>query len=174
MANQSIQDFYRVAQERGFARDFMMRVRAIGDDTLNEDDFIYITTKILPDRKIANQPVPFMGLKFNVPGTVDYAGSDAWVVKFRNDLNGVIRKKLEDWQTNKIFNDETTTGDLSLRGRDKLIHLDLVDENLNVLNTYKLYSAYIVSIGSVAYDATGDGKPTEFDATLAYSFWRHT
>ncbi len=171
--SQSITDFYRVSQERGFSRDFMLRVRAIGEDTFNEDDFCYITTNNLPDRKIYNQQVPYMGLKFNVPGTVDYTGSDAWVVKFRNDLNGTVRKKLETWQINKVFDDATSTGDLSVRGVDKLIQLDLLDEKLNVLNTYKLFGVYPVGLGTVAYDATGEGKLTEFEATLAYHFWRH-
>ena len=170
---QSIQDFYRVSQERGFARDFMMRVRAIGDDTFNEDDFVYITTKKLPDRVIYNQQATYHGLKFNMPGTVDYKGSDAWAVKFHNDRNGIIRRKLEDWQINKVFDDATTTGDLSLRGTDKVIQLDLIDESQNILNTYKLYSAYLVGLGEVEYDAQGEGKILDFEATLAYSFWRH-
>lgn len=170
---QSIQDFYRVAQERGFSRDFMMRVISIGDTAFNEDDFVYITTKKLPDRAIANQQAIYHGLKFNMPGTVDYKGSEAWTVRFRNDKEGIIRRKLENWQINTIFNDETTTGDLSLRGRDKVIQLNLIDESQNVLQTYKLYGVYLVSLGTVDYDAAGDGKPTEFEATLAYSFWRH-
>ena len=98
---QTIQDFFRVAQQRGFSRDFMMRVTSIGEDTFNEDDFVYITTKNLPDRQITNQTAPFMGLPFNVPGTVTYPGSEGWNVTFRNDLKGVVRKKLEDWQINK-------------------------------------------------------------------------
>jgi hypothetical protein len=171
---QTIQDFYRVAQERGFARDFMMRVRSLGQDTFVEDDFVYITTKQLPDRQISNQKVPYMGLNFNVPGTVDYVGSDGWEVKFYNDLKGVIRKKLEDWQIKSVFNDATSTGDLSLRGTDKVIQLDLIDESQNVLNTYKLYGVYIVNIGAVAgYDNAGAGKPLDFTAKLAYQYWRH-
>ena len=35
--SQTIQDFFRVAQERGFSRDFMMKVRAIGNTTFNEE-----------------------------------------------------------------------------------------------------------------------------------------
>jgi hypothetical protein len=172
--SQTIQDFYRVAQQRGFARDFMMRVRAIGEDTFNEDDFVYITTKTLPDRQIENQNATYMGLKFNMPGTVTYPGSEGWEVKFYNDLNGTIRKKFEDWQINKVFNDETSTGDLSLRGRDKVIQLDLVDESQNVLNTYKLFGVYVVNIGAVTgYDNAGAGKPLDFTAKLAYQFWRH-
>lgn len=171
---QTIQDFFRVAQERGFSRDFMMRVTSIGNDTLNEDDFVYITTKALPSRSIANQPVPYMGLQFNVPGTAQYPGSDTWNVVFRNDLKGVVRKKLEDWQVNEIFDDETSTGDLSIRGLENVIQLDLLDEQNNVLDTYKLYGVYIKELGTIDYDQTGTGALTTFTAVLAYHYWRHT
>ena len=68
--SQTIQDFLRVSQQRDFARDYMLRVTAIGNDTFNEEDFVYITTATLPDRTVQNQAVPYMGLDFNVPGTV--------------------------------------------------------------------------------------------------------
>lgn len=171
--SQTIQDFFRVAQERGFSRDFMMKVRAIGNTSFNEDDFVYITTKSLPSRSITNQPVPYMGLNFNVPGTVTYPGSDAWNVVFRNDAKGLLRSKLEAWQTNEIFNDETSTGDLSVRGRDKVIQLDLVNDKNVTLNTYRLYGAYIKDLGTIDYDQAGAGAPTTFTAVLAYHYWRH-
>jgi len=171
--SQTIQDFFRVAQERGFSRDFMMKVRAIGNTSFNEDDFVYITTKSLPSRSITNQPVPYMGLNFNVPGTVTYPGSDAWNVVFRNDAKGLLRSKLEAWQTNEVFNDETSTGDLSVRGRDKVIQLDLVNDKNVTLNTYRLYGAYIKDLGTIDYDQAGAGAPTTFTAVLAYHYWRH-
>jgi len=171
---QTIQDFYRVAQQRGFARDFMMRVRSIGETSFNEDDFVYVTTKTLPGRDITNQAVAYMGLSFNAPGTVKYPGSEGWTLRFRADRNGIIRQKLENWQINEVFDDSTSTGDLSLRGTDKVIQLDLIDESQNVLNTYKLFGVYIQSIAEVTgYDNAGDGKPLEFDVKLAYQYWRH-
>lgn len=170
---QTIQDFYKVAQERDFARDFMLRLRAIGDNRFDETDFVYIKTATLPSRSIANQAVPYMGLQFNVPGTVNYEGSDAWAVKFHADQKQLIRSKLEAWQ-NDIFSDETSTGDLSVKGVDRVIQLDLVDDQLNVLNTYKLFGVYVVKLGEIGYDIQGNGKTLEYDATLAYNFWRHS
>jgi hypothetical protein len=171
--SQTIQDFYKVAQERDFARDFMLRVRAIGDNRFDEKDFVYIKTAILPSRSIANQQVPYMGLNFNVPGTANYEGSDAWAVKFHADRDGLIRERLEAWQK-EIFDDATSTGNLAVKGIDKVIQLDLVDDKLNVLNTYKLFGVYIVKMGDISYDIQGNGKTLEYDATLAYHFWRHT
>jgi len=172
--SQNIQDFYRVAQARGFSRDFMMRVTAIGEDTFNEDDYVYITTKQLPGRDIANQAVPYMGLNFNVPGSAQYPGSDSWSVTFRNDVKGIVRKKLEDWQINKVFDDQTSQGDLSVRGIDKLIQLELLDDKQNVVNTYKLFGVYVKSLGALeGYNIEGTGTVMTFTTVLAYHFWRH-
>ena len=171
--SQTIQDFFRVAQQRDFARDYMLRVVSIGNDTFNEDDFVYITTATLPGRDITNQNAIYMGLKFNFPGTVTYPGSEGWTVTFRNDKGGILRQKFEDWQINQTFDDNTSTGDLSVGGPESIIQLNLIDDKLNVLNTYKLYGAYIQKLGAVKYDIAGAGTPLTFDATLAYHYWRH-
>jgi len=169
--SQTIQDFYRVAQQRDFARDYMLRVTSLGNNIFNEDDFVYITTATLPSRDIQNQTATYMGLDFNFPGTVKYPGSNGWSVEFRNDKAGILRQKLEAWQRGQIFNDLTSTGDLAVRGPESLITLVQVDDKLNALNTYYLYGAYIQKLGEVKYDITGTGKPTTFTATLAYHYW---
>jgi hypothetical protein len=169
--SQTIQDFYRVAQQRDFARDYMLRVVSIGNNTFNEDDFVYITTATLPDRAITNQNATYMGLKFNFPGTVTYPGSEKWDITFRADKAGLIRNKLETWQRSLIFDDQTSTGDLSVRGTNSVIQLNQIDDKLNVLNTYTLYGAYLQSLGAIKYDITGTGKVQEFTASLAYHFW---
>ena len=173
--NQSIQDFYRVSQSRGFSRDYMLRVTELGDFRFDEDDFLYITTKVLPGRNITNVPAPYMGLQFNVPGTATYPGSDAWAVTFRNDMSGIIRQKLESWQINDIFDDETSTGNLNVPSPERVITLELVDDKLNTQNVYQLYGVYCQAFANVdGYDNTGTGALTTFSATLAYQFWRHT
>ena len=169
--SQTIQDFYRVAQQRDFARDYMLRVTALGNNIFNEDDFVYITTATLPSRDIQNQTATYMGLDFNFPGTVKYPGSNGWSVEFRSDKAGLIREKLELWQRGQIFNDQTSTGDLSVRGTEAVITLTQVDDKDTVLNTYNLYGAYIQKLGEVKYDRSGTGKPLTFTATLAYHYW---
>ena len=76
---QTITDFYRVAQERDFSRDFHFRVLSIdagdsGGISFDEDDLVYVKSASLPGRSIQNKPVPYMGMNFNVPGTVQYDG----------------------------------------------------------------------------------------------------
>jgi len=169
--SQTIQDFYRVAQQRDFARDYMLRVTSLGNNILNEDDFVYITTATLPSRDITNQTATYMGLDFNFPGTVKYPGSATWSVEFRADKASLIRQKLEAWQRGQVFNDLTSTGDLSVRGPEALITLVQVDDKLTEINKYNLYGAYIQKLGEVKYDITGTGKPLTFTATLAYHYW---
>jgi hypothetical protein len=151
----------------------MLRVLEIGDTRFDEDDFLYITTKQLPGREIANHSTPYMGLEFNVPGTAKYPGSNAWTVTFRNDIQGIIRAKLESWQRDDIFDDQTSVGNLNVPGEDRVITLELVDDQLVTQNVYQLYGVYCQSIDGIEYDNTGDGKVQSFTTKLAYQFWQH-
>ncbi len=169
--SQTIQDFYRVAQQRDFARDFQLRVLQLGDQTFSEDDLIYIRTANLPDRQIQNHQVPYMGLDFNVPGSVKYAGSDAWDVLFWADAKYQIREKLETWQKT-IFNDVTSTGDMTVPGVDRVVTLQFVDEQLGTVKKYQLFGVYIKNLGTINFDVQGTGAPREFTAQLAYQYWR--
>lgn len=170
---QTITDFYRVAQQRGFSRDYMLRVLEIGDTRFDEDDFLYITTKQLPARNITNQTAPYMGLVFNVPGTATYPGSESWAVTFRNDIRGIIRNKFEAWQRQDIFEDQTSIGSINVPGPDRYIILQQVDDKLQTQNIYKLWGVYCQAFATIDYDNTGGGALTTFGATLAYQYWTH-
>ena len=72
---QTIQDFYTQAQVKDFARTNLFRVLNIdfgdgSDVTIGEEDLVYATTASLPAKSITNVAVPYMGLNFNIPGTV--------------------------------------------------------------------------------------------------------
>lgn len=168
---QTIQDFYRVAQQRDFARDFQLRVLQLGDLSFSEDDLIYIRTAKLPDRQIQNHPVAYMGLDFNVPGSVKFAGSDAWDVLFWADAKYSVREKLETWQRT-IFDDATSKGDMAVPGVDRVITLQMVDEQLGNVKKYQLFGCYIKNLGTIDFDIQGTGAPREFTAQLAYQYWR--
>jgi len=169
--SQTIQDFYRVAQQRDFARDFQLRVLQLGDLTFDSDDLIYIRTAQLPDRQISNHQVAYMGLDFNVPGSVKYPGSDAWDVLFWADAKYRVREKLETWQKT-IFDDSTSTGNMTVPGVNRVVTLQMVDEMLNTVKTYNLYGVYVKTLGNIQFDVQGTGAPREFTCQLAYQFWR--
>jgi len=170
-----IQNFYDVARIGDFSRDFQFRIIQLGsnewDTELGPSKTVYMTTASIPNRAINNQTVPYMGLNFNVPGSVSYPGSEGWSVTFRMPQDYSIRDTLERWQIT-TFDDETSTGDYNIPGRDSVIELGLLNTAGNVIRFYTLYGVYVVNLGEVAYDITGSGAPMTFPATLAYQYWR--
>ena len=170
-----IENFYDVASQSDFARKNLFRVVQLGGQNFNLGELMYITTATLPGRTITNVPVPFMGLTFNVPGTVTYPGSDAWAVVLRIPQNLSIRNKLESW-SRYVFDDQTSTGAYNIP--DKSIAnqtiLTLIDKQGNPLNTYTLYGCYCKEIGTFELDVTNAGTELTTTATLAYQYWRLT
>jgi hypothetical protein len=83
--SQTIQGFYTAAQSKDFARNNLFRVLNINfgsgsSVTFDESDLIYATTATLPGKSITNVTAPYMGLNFNVPGVVQYDGSDSYTI----------------------------------------------------------------------------------------------
>lgn len=163
----SIQNFYAAAQNMEFARDFQFRIRSLGPFT--ENDLLYLKTATLPNKAITNKQVPYMGLQFNIPGSVTYPGSDSWAVKFWADEPMNIRNKLESY-IKEIFNDETSTGKYGVP--TELATMDLLGKNMETLRRYQFIGIYPKEIGTIEYDIGGSGEPKEFTATFAYQYWR--
>lgn len=172
-SNQSIQNFYQTAQRKDFARKNLFRVLSIetafSDIRFNDQDYVYITTTALPQRAITNQPVKYMGMDFNVPGTANYPGSSNWAVTFRMPQDLSIRAKLEEW-TRRIFDDQTTTGTYELNALGN-VNLALMDKGGRPLRLYRIQGAYCVSVGGYELDATDSGGIVTQQATLAYQYW---
>jgi hypothetical protein len=174
---QTITDFYRVAQDRDFARDFQFRVLNIqaGDTsnvTFDEDDLVYIRTATLPGKAITNQNVPYMGLQFRVPGNVTYNMSEGWSVQFYCDQNSKIRQTLENYQRD-IFDDATSTGNYNAPKPASLIDLVQLDTQLEEVAHYQLVGAYPTTVGDIGYTiAEGSGATLTVDATFAFQYWR--
>ena len=162
-----IQDFYAVSQQREFARDFQFKLLTLGP--LTEDDLVYVRTATLPGKSITNNVVKYMGLDFNIPGTVVYDGSAAWTVKFLCDEAHNLRSKLNAWSS-EIFDVSTSTGKYGVPS--ETASLALLDKSLNPIRKYNLIGVYIQKIGEIPYKIEGAGTPQEFDVTLSYQFWR--
>lgn len=171
-----IQNFYDAAYTLDFSRDFQFRILQMGIDRYTrvlQNRMVFLTTANLPNRTINNQAVPYMGLSFNVPGSVSYAGSDAWAVTFRMPQDFSIRGILEQWSRD-VFDDEISTGDYTIPGRDSVIEMALIDNAGNYIRHYTLFGVYVLALGDMAYDLKGAGAPVELQATLAYQYWRVT
>jgi hypothetical protein len=172
MANdQTISKFYTVAQSKDFARQYQFRVTQLANTNFGPDQLIYLETANLPGRTITNTQVPFMGLQFNVPGTATYPGSDGWNVTFRCDQNYNIRAVLEN-ATFNTFDDGTSTGDFNIARNSSIITLELLGKKMDVLRSYNLYGAYVVSVGDMSYSLADAGTVQTVPATLAYQYWR--
>lgn len=159
--------FYDIAKQREFARNFQFRVVSLGP--LTTDDLVYLRTATLPGKEIINQPVPYMGMDFNVPGSVKYTGSEGWPVTFLADEAQNIRSKLEAWMS-EIFDIETSGGKYGVPAEEAT--LDLLDKNFKTIRRYNIVGIYIRSLEALSYDIKGTGTPLEFNANIAYQFWR--
>lgn len=171
--NQGIQDFYRVAQQRDFSRDFQLRVMDItdhGTPQLSQDDLVYVRTAKLPGRSITPAPVPYMGLEFTVPGAAKYPGSAEYALEFYADEELVVRNTIYNW-TVRTFSDDTSGGNYGISDASRMT-LALLDMQDNVTQTFVLHGVYPVLVGEIQYDMTGDGKAVVLPVTIAYQFWR--
>lgn len=174
--NQLIQDFYRVAQQRDFARDFSFRLLAItpGDAssiTFNQDDLVYIKTASLPGRDLQNVEVPYMGLKFNVPGSVVYPDSGGYELTFYADQNSKIRQQFEQWSRD-IFDDASSTGNYFTPKQTSTIDMVQLDPQMNAIGQYQLVGVAVNKVGNLEYKPSeGTGTVIDFKATITYHFW---
>lgn len=177
--NQTIAGFYAAAQRADFARDFALRVLSInpGDSstvTFDDTDLVYIKTAILPERTIQNVPVPYMGMLYNIPGSVLYSGSDSWPLEFYADAKSNIRMLYEKWSRD-VFDDATSTGNYFTPRATSVITLAQLDNNLNMITTYNLVGCSVRSVGALNYSiAEGTGQTISFTATTSYHFWTRT
>jgi len=172
--NQNIQNFYRIAADKDFSRDFLFRVTQMqlqGVPALDEGDLIYVKTASLPGRNIGNIAVPYMGLQLNVPGAATYPGSDAYALSFYLDAESSLRNYFEQ-ASRSLFDDQTSTGEYGTPDDDFFIQLAQLDKELEPVAEYKLVGASLRAVNNVAYDIPGGtGATVQIDATVSYHFY---
>ena len=177
MVNQSIQNFYRVAADKDFSRDFLFRVTQMqlqGVPALTENELVYAKTASLPGRAITNVTAPYMGLDFNIPGSVKYTGSEAYSLAFFLDANSELRNYFEG-ASRALFDDITSTGEYGTPDDDYFIQLAQLDKELEPIAEYKLVGASLRTINAIEYQmSAGTGQTVQVDATIAYHFYNKT
>lgn len=169
--NQTISDFYRVAQERDFARDFQFRVLNIqsgeGNFVVQEDDLVYAQGGTMPGRTISTTQVAYMGLNFQIPGSATYAGT--YPITFYCDKGDTLRKLMLAW-TRDTFDDATSTGNYFTPKDTSVVDLVQLDTQLNKVSRFQLIGAYPQEVGDVEYNIQGTGAPVTFSVTLGYHY----
>lgn len=174
---QTINDFYRVALQRDFARNFQFRLLSINTGgassiTFDENDLVYLTAATLPARSIQNVAVPYMGLNFNIPGVATYDGSESYNLTFYCDSKSLIRRKFEDWSRD-TFDDATSTGNYFTPRQNAIIDMVQLDTQLNKVSQYQLVGVSVRNVGAIEYDmSAGTGDVVRFPATIAYHYFR--
>ena len=172
--NQNIQNFYRAAADRDFSRDFLFRVTQMqlqGVPALDEGDLIYVRAASLPGRNISNVTVPYMGLNLNVPGSVNYPGSEGYNISFYLDADSNLRNYFEQ-ASRSLFDDQTSTGEYGTPDDDFFLQLAQLDKELEPVAEYKLVGASLRNVNSINYEiATGTGTTVNIDTTIAYHFY---
>lgn len=176
---QTISDFYRVALQRDFARDFQFRLLALNTGgassvTFDENDLVYLTAAALPARSITNVPVPYMGLNFNLPGIAQYDGSEAYTLNFYCDSKSLIRRKFEDWSRD-IFDDANSTGNYFTPRQTATLDMLQLDTQLNKVAQYQLVGVSVRNVGPIEYNMSSTtGNIVNFTATVAYHYFKRS
>lgn len=167
----SIQNFYQTAQLKDFARLFQFRLISFGNVDFGPNELIYVETATLPGKQINNIPVPYMGLNFNVPGTVSFPGSAGYNVTFRCDADYQLRNTLER-AISRTFDAETSRGEYSTPKAGYTLSLQLLNKKLEAIRTYTLYGTYVQALADSSYDIKDNGAVQTIQATLAYQYWK--
>ena len=172
--NQNIQNFYRIAADKDFSRDFLFRITQMqlqGVPALDEGDLVYAKTAELPGRTIGNVAVPYMGLNLNVPGAVTYPGSDQYGLDFYLDGESSLRNYFET-ASRSLFDDQTSTGEYGTPDDDFYIQLAQLDKDLEPIAEYKLVGASLRNVSGITYEiANGTGATVSVAATVSYHFY---
>lgn len=174
----TIQDFYRVARERDFARKNQLRVLSIDSGNgfstaFSPDDLIYAKVANIPTRNVQTSPVSYMGLDFNIPGNVKYAGSDNYTMTFFADQKLDLYQKFLNW-TREIFDDVDSTGNYLAPKQSAVINLAIVDTELVPVKNFKLVGVACKNVGQLSYDISDAGTIQTFDVVVSYHYFEES
>ena len=167
----SIKQFYSTAVQRDFARVFQFKLEFFNNVDFGPAHLTYVETAALPGRSITNVPVPYMGLSFNIPGTVTYPGSAGYPIQFRCDQYYDLRSVLEA-ATFNTFDEANSSGDYNTPREASRLVMTLLDKNMQPVRAYTMFGVYIQSLGDSAYDIKDTGTVQTIQAVIAYQYWR--
>jgi len=174
----TIRDFYKVAQDRDFARQNQLRVVSINtgagfSTTFTPDDLVYAKTASLPQREVQVSQATFMGLDYNIPGNVKYPNSNSYTIQFFADQKFQLYDKFNEW-TFEEFDDETSTGSYFTPKASSQITLMALDNELTPVKQFTLVGVTCKSISPLQYDISDAGTIHMFDISISYHFARWT
>lgn len=181
---QTINSFFNNAVVRDFSRDILFRVESVTFDgpgglQLGPSDLLYAKSAKLPARSIVNQNVSYAGQKFNIPGTVDFPGSESYEMDFYCPEDSYVRELLMNESTRTFGNVFGIAGGGqgggSIANANSRIVLLQLDKNLDPIYQYDLIGCSIRNVGEISYSiAEGTGAVVTFNVGIAYHFFERT
>ncbi len=171
-----IANFYDQVRQRDFSRKHQFRILRFGADKYDREivgnnHIVYMTTANVPGLENQVKQAPYMGVDFNVPGSIKYPDSGGWNVTFRLPQDYSLRNVFEAWLYD-IFSDETSRGNYNVPCPSSTIEIGLLNNIGKVVKQYRLVGAFCSKLGEIGYDVTDSGDIVTFDATITYQYWR--
>ena len=171
----TIQDFYKVAQERDFNRKNQLRVLSIDAGPgfsvqFDQDDLVYVRTNRLPARNVQSSDASFMGLDFHIPGNVKYDGSGDYALDIWADQQLDLYDKFVQW-SRQVFDDADSTGNYFAPKAGATMTLVAVDNELNAVRKIKLVGVFIKNVNAVEYEISDAGSIQNFGISISFHYW---
>lgn len=176
---QTIESFFRNAVVNDFSRDYLFRIESLvldGGLALGPSAMLYAKAGKLPARNIVNQTVKYAGQTFNIPGSVEFPGSEAYEIEFYCPEDSNIRELLMNESVRTFGNQDGVAGSGrnggSIANQDSRITLLQLNKNLDPIYQYDLVGCSIRSVGELTYGfAEGNGAVVSFTTGIAYHFF---
>jgi hypothetical protein len=178
---QTINSFFRNAVVSDFTRDYLFRIRRITLDgpngiDLGPEDLLFAKSGKLPARNIVNQNVSYAGQKFNIPGAVEFPGSEGYELDMYCPEDSYIREVFMNESTRTFGNIFGIAGSGanggSIANANSTIELLQLNKNLDPIYQYNLIGCSIRNVGELTYNvAEGTGAVLSFPVTIAYHYF---
>ena len=176
---QTIESFFRNAIVNDFSRDYLFRIESLvldGGLNMGPSAMLYAKSGKLPARNIVNHTVKYAGQTFNIPGSVEFPGSESYEIDFYCPEDSTIRELLMNESVRTFGNVLGIAGSGrdggSIANQDSRITLLQLDKNLDPTYQYDLVGCSIRSVGDLSYGfAEGTGAVMSFTVGIAYHFF---
>ena len=176
---QTIESFFRNAVVNDFSRDYLFRIESLvldGGLNMGPSAMLYAKSGKLPARNIVNHAVKYAGQTFNIPGSVEFPGSESYEIDFYCPEDSTIRELLMNESVRTFGNVLGIAGSGrdggSIANQDSRITLLQLDKNLDPTYQYDLVGCSIRSVGDLSYGfAEGTGAVMSFNVGIAYHFF---
>ena len=169
----TLNDFYSTAYQRGFSRDYQIRVSEIiinGEkitDSLEGQILNYVKTASIPSRKVETTSVSYHTVKIPVStGIADFGNKENYQITFWADQGLDFRAWFYD--RSEYYSNIPNTSKFPPELTNNKIQIEVLDDMLETVLQYTLQGVTIKEVSEIKYNKEGSGKPQEFTVTFAF------